>query len=81
MSAANKFGRDRFGRDLSLLAVECPQELPTQKPISSKYFTTLLAWDAESEPNEVHGVVCDRLLEWGGVWFNAWGATAVEFTT
>ena len=74
MSAARKFGRDRFERDLFLLAVDSLDELPTEKPIGPTYFPTPLAWDATGEPWETLARVADTLLDWGSICFNTWGA-------
>jgi len=61
-------------RELFLLRIDDPRELPDELDLPSEHFVGFVAWETADLPvGEVIPVV-DRLLDAGCVYFHAWGA-------
>jgi hypothetical protein len=60
-------------RDLFVLAVDTPEEIPARVTLSSARFVCLLAWDARGVDVERVGRVARALLDSGAVVVCTWG--------
>ncbi len=74
MADAVLVGNDSVtGRDLFILALDTPEELPESITLSSPQFACLLAWDARDVDAERVSTLARKLLDWGAVYICAWG--------
>jgi hypothetical protein len=60
-------------RSLFLLELATPDELPRHIDVGSKYFGTLIAWDARGVPAEEVASLAEALMESGCTYFVCWG--------
>jgi hypothetical protein len=64
MNLCGKGGRDDgSGRDLFLLSISCPQDMPRVISVSTPRFVCLLAWDAQAAGVEEISDIARQLLD------------------
>jgi hypothetical protein len=74
MAVWEKLGRDDgLGRDLFLLSISRPQDMPGAISISTPRFVCLLAWDARAAGVEEISAIARQLLNAGAVYVCVWG--------
>jgi hypothetical protein len=74
MTLCQKVGRDEVsGRDLFILSLSGPEEMPRVISVSTPRFVCLLAWDARAARVEEVSVIARQLLEAGAVYVCVWG--------
>lgn len=60
-------------RELYVLEVADPEELPLALPTVGKYSVILIVWDAMAVADQTIGCFARRLIDAGGVYFCTWG--------
>jgi hypothetical protein len=74
MTLFEKIGReDVWGRDLFLLSVSRPEDMPRVISVSTPRFVCLLAWDARAAGVEEISAIARQLLDAGAVYICVWG--------
>jgi hypothetical protein len=74
MTLCEKIGRDDGSdRDLFLLAISRPQDMPRVISVSTPRFVCLLAWDARAVGVEEISAIARQLLDAGAVYVCVWG--------
>jgi hypothetical protein len=74
LSNVEHVGRDDvWGRELFLLSVADPRDLPQELSLPRGRFVCLVAWDARGVEEEQIATVARRLLDVGAVYVCAWG--------
>jgi len=61
------------GRDLFLLSIPQPQDMPHELSVATARFVCLIAWDARAAGVEEISAVARQLLDAGAVYVCAWG--------
>ena len=74
MTALERVGYDELHeRDLFVLDVQTPADLPEHLPLPSSRFVCLVAWDCQFAALDDVSTVARRLLNAGAVYVCAWG--------
>ncbi len=74
MREAELIRHDGFlDRDLFVLDVDTPEQLPERISLSNPRFACLVAWDAREASDEEAADVARKLLDSGAVYICAWG--------
>jgi len=67
-------GTDREAeRELYILDIATPDELPDSFTIASEYATVLIVWDATDVSNATISQFARKMIDAGGVYFCVWG--------
>ena len=70
----NRVARDDLlGRDLYVLDLATPHDLPNDMSMATPHFACLIAWDSSSASVDEIGNLAQRLLAAGAVYLLAWG--------
>jgi hypothetical protein len=74
MALCEKVGRDDgSGRDLFLLPIARPEDMPSVISVSTPRFVCLLAWDARAAGVDEISAIARQLLDAGAVYVSVWG--------
>jgi hypothetical protein len=74
MAPIEQVGQDEvLGRDLFLLSIPSPQDMPHRLAVTTAKFACLIAWDARSARVEELSAIARQLLDAGAVYVCAWG--------
>jgi hypothetical protein len=68
-------------RNLFMLELVAPEDLPSSVNLNSKYFGAFIAWDARNQPTNVVVSLLEPLIEAGCRYFVCWGQIANAFMT